>query len=110
VAAAVPIRLANSLVGPHVALDRGLTGDEVRTGHQRMGKPDPSWPNFSPPLDTGAVTVMTVAEEGLMVDSVAGHRTAVRRWAETVWRAWQPQRHQVVTLTQRLLQDLATSR
>lgn len=56
------------------------------------------------------MTIMTVAEDGPTVDSVAGHQTAVRRWAETVWRVWQPQRHHVVALTQRLQPDLATSR
>jgi hypothetical protein len=108
--AAPPIRLAYSLVGLHLAFECGLAGDQVRAAHQRMGKPDSSWPGFPQPLDVGVVTVMTVAEEGLMVDSVAGHQAAVRRWAEVVWQAWRPERDQVVGLTRRLLPDLATSR
>lgn len=108
--AAPPIRLAYSLVGLHLALECGLAGDQVRAAHQRRGKPDSSWPGFPQPLDVGVVTVMTVAKEGLRVDSVAEHEAAVRRWAEVVWQAWRPERDQVVGLTRRLLPDLATSR
>lgn len=79
-----PIRLAYSLVGLHLALERGLTGDEVRATHQRMGRPDASWPVFVPPSDLGPITVMTVAEEGLMVASEAGHAAATKRWAHEV--------------------------
>lgn len=105
-----PIRLAYSLVGLHLALERGLTGDEVRAAHQRMGKPESSWPSFQRVTDVGAVSVLTVAEEGLMIDSVAGHETAVQRWARTVWRAWSGEHDQVTDLTRRLLPDLASSR
>lgn len=34
--AAPPIRLAYSLVGLHLAVEPGLTGEEVRAAHQRM--------------------------------------------------------------------------
>lgn len=101
-----PIRLAYSLVGLHLALDRELSGDEVRAGHQRMGKPDPSWPDFLPPPDSWGSTVMTVAEQGLMAGSAAGHSNAVQRWAADVWRAWATQHGAVVALTAKLLPDL----
>lgn len=107
---APPIRLAYSLVGLHLALDCGLTGDEVRAAHQRMGKPNPSWPDFPPPPHAGAVTVMEVAREGLMVNAEAGHQAGVRRWADAVWIAWRPEHDRVVRLTRRLLPDLASSR
>jgi hypothetical protein len=41
-----PISVAYALVGLHLALDRGVSGPEVRAAHQRMGKPDPSWPRL----------------------------------------------------------------
>ena len=34
-----PISVAYALVGLHLALDRGLSGIEVRAAHQRMGNP-----------------------------------------------------------------------
>ena len=102
-----PIRSAYGLVGLCLALEHGLTGDDVRSAHQRMGKPDLTWPAFPPPRNLGSVTVMTVAEEGLMSSSESGHHTAVRRWAEKVWRAWWDEHAVVAALAHRLLPDLA---
>jgi len=50
-----------------------VPGVEVRNAHQRMGRPDVSWPRLPAPRRTGAVTVFDVAAAGAMVDSVAGH-------------------------------------
>jgi hypothetical protein len=98
-----PIGVAYALVGLHLALDRGLRGVEVRAAHQRMGKPDASWPRLEPPGHTGTVTVFDVAAAGTMVGSVSGHAEAVRRWAAAVWRAWAPRHATVAALTDRLL-------
>lgn len=101
-----PIRLAYSLVGLHLALERSLTGDEVRAAHQRMGKPDLSWPRFLPPEFADVPTVMTVAEEGVMIGSALGHGAAVQHWAQEVWQAWADQHDGVVYLARRLLPHL----
>jgi len=100
-----PIRLAFSLVGLHLALDLGHDGNQVRAAHSRMGKPDRTWPIFSLPVTVGPMTIMDVAEEGILHDSPAGHATAVRRWAQTVWSAWADQHGSVVALTCRLLPE-----
>jgi hypothetical protein len=97
-----PISVAYALVGLHLALDRGLSGIGVRAAHQRMGKPDPSWPRLPIPERVGALTVFDVAAAGAMVGSVAGHATAVRAWAAAVWQAFA--RHAAVAvLADRLL-------
>ena len=98
-----PINVAYALVGLHLALDRGVPGVEVRAAHQRMGKPDATWPRLPAPATTGEVTVLDVATAGVMVDSVAGHAGAVRAWAASVWRAWALQHAAVAALTDRLL-------
>jgi hypothetical protein len=98
-----PISVAYALVGLHLALDRGLSGREVRAAHQRMGKPDPSWPRLLTPERTGAMTVFDVAAAGAMVGSVAGHAEAVRAWAAAVWQAWAAQHATVAALADRLL-------
>lgn len=49
---------------------------------------------------------MTVAEEGLMNSSEAGHSAAVQRWAQEVWQAWRNARDVVAALTQRLLPEI----
>ena len=77
-----------------------MSGLEVRAAHQRMGKPDASWPRLFAPERTGTVTVFDVAA---MVGSVAGHAKAVRIWAGDVWQAWALQHAAVAALTDRLL-------
>jgi hypothetical protein len=98
-----PIGIAYALVGLHLALDRGVPGVEVRAAHQRMGKPDASWPRLPAPTSTVTVTVFDVAAAGAMVDSPAGHAEAVRSWAAAVWQAWALQHAAVAALTDRLL-------
>jgi len=83
--------VAAGMVGLHLALDRGVSGIEVRAAHQRMGKPDPSWPRLPAPERTGAMTVFDVAAAGAMVSSVTGHATAVRARAAAMWQAWAAQ-------------------
>ncbi len=102
---ALGIRVAYSLVGLFLALERGRDGLEVRRAHQRMGKPEPSWPSFDRPPSVGAITVLDVAEAGVRADSVAGHADAVGRWARSVWQAWSPQHQAAAALTERLLGD-----
>jgi hypothetical protein len=96
-----PIAVTYALVGLHLALDCGLSGREVRAAHQRMGKPDPSWPRLPTPERTGAMTVFDVAAAGAMVGSVAGHAKAVRAWAAGVWQAWAAEHATVAALADR---------
>jgi hypothetical protein len=98
-----PISVAYALVGLHLALDRGLSGRQVRAAHQRMGKPDRSWPRLARPQRTGAVTVFDVAAAGAMVGSPAGHATAVRAWAAAVWQAWAAEQATVAAFADRHL-------
>jgi hypothetical protein len=97
-----PIGVAYALVGLHLALDRGLPGVQVRAAHQRMGRPDASWPPLPAPAGRGAMTVFNVAAAGLMIGSVAGHAQAVRAWAASVWQAWSAQHVPVAALADRL--------
>ena len=100
---APPIAVAYALVGLHLALDRGVPGMQVRAVHQRMGRPDASWPRLPAPERRGALTVFDVAAAGAMAGSGAGHAQAVREWAASVWRAWAGEHAAVVALTDRLL-------
>jgi hypothetical protein len=93
------IRLAYSLVGLHLAIDLGRNGLEVREAHQRMGKPQPSWPRFSGPMAPAGVTVEDVAKAGFRTESVAGHARALTRWSEAVWSGWTAEHPAVAQLT-----------
>lgn len=97
-----PIRLAYSLVGLHLALERGISNTGVRTAHTLMGRPQPDWPPFAPAPPPAAVTVLEVAEAGARAESVHGHAAATTRWAEAVWESWAGQHPEVIALTGRL--------
>jgi Family of unknown function (DUF5946) len=91
--------VAYALVGLHLALDRGVPGVEVRAAHQRMGRPDASWPRLPAPRQRGELTVLDVAAAGAMVDPPVGHARAVRAWAAAVWQAWAAEHAAVAALT-----------
>jgi hypothetical protein len=93
------IRVAYSLVGLLLALERGFTGVQVRDLHQRMGKPAPGWPRFDPPPGAGWLTVEDVAIAGRRAGSVQGHADTVGRWARSVWAAWAARHDDVRGLT-----------
>ena len=95
------IRLAYSLVGLHLALDRGRSGLDVRLVHGGMGRPRPDWPAFDRPGPLGTRTILDVAVAGARADSVAGHAAALRDWAADVWAAWSHQHGAVQDLTAR---------
>jgi hypothetical protein len=97
-----PIRVAYSLVGLHLALDRKVSGAGVRAAHSMMGKPQPGWPDFDPPPPSPNITVLDVVDAGAHAGSVAGHAAAMLRWAGAVWLAWTSYHVAVVELTARL--------
>jgi hypothetical protein len=96
-----PIRVAYGLVGLHLALDRGVSGDGVRLAHSSMGRPGPGWPRFDG-APTAEVTVLDVAAAGADAGSIRGHAETLVRWARSVWSAWTPAHGPVAELTGRL--------
>ena len=96
------IRLPYSLVGLHLALDRGWTGIAVRALHGRMGKPRPDWPAFERPPFRGR-TILDVATAGARSGSLPGHEASVLAWAEDVWAAWSTEHDAVAALAARVL-------
>jgi hypothetical protein len=95
------IRIAYSLVGLYLALERGMNGLQVRKIHQSMGKPQPDWPRFPRPPSLGAVTILHVAKRGVQANSVEAHAQAVQEWAGSVWSAWSAQHDAVAALARR---------
>jgi hypothetical protein len=97
------IRVAYSLVGLHLALDRGWSGVAVRSAHQGMGRPQPSWPAFVRPPGSATQTVLDVALAGSRAGSIAGHASAVQHWAAGVWAEWAPRHAEVAALASRVV-------
>ena len=79
-----PIRIAFSLVGLYLAVEKGLTGKEVQNIHMDMGKEKREWPTFEVPEYLSDISVADVlhAEPGDERDGM------IRAWAASVWNAW----------------------
>jgi hypothetical protein len=97
------LRVAYSLVGLALALERGWSGTDVRTLHGRMGRPQPWWPDLIRPPSMGPLTVADVVEAGARAGSAEGHGRLVEAWARSVWAAWEMSQAAVRTLVDRLL-------
>lgn len=93
--------VAYSLVGLCLALERGYAGDEVRSIHARMGRPDPTWPSFPPPPRHASLTVADVVEAGARAGSPDGHEALVREWSASVWATWSERHPDIRALTDR---------
>jgi hypothetical protein len=96
------LRVAYSLAGLMLALERGWSGPEVRAFHQRMGRPEPWWPSFPRPAGAARLTVADVVAAGARAGSVDGHARLVQRWAGSVWDAWRDRHADVRALVDRL--------
>lgn len=81
-------RIAYSLAGLALAIERSWSGVEVRELHARMGPVQPSWPAPPPPREPAHLTVADVVAAGAWADSPEGHAEAVERWARAVWASW----------------------
>jgi hypothetical protein len=97
-----PIEVTSSLIGLHLALDRGLDGPGVSAIQRRIGQPQPWWPSFPAPGRPAPVTIVDVLREGADAGSVQGHVAALERWAQAVWQLWTPHHPDVRGLTERL--------
>ncbi len=88
-----PITLWFALVGLHLALDRGLTGPQVRDAHQYLSSRGGDWPRFAAPDSPGSLTAHDVPRD---LDGGALSAGLVA-WAEAVWQVWQPVHEAVAT-------------
>jgi hypothetical protein len=86
-----PISTAFSLIGLHLALEDGWTGDAVRAAHQFLAGRHTSWPAFHRPNDLGPLTVTHVRT----APTPEAHAERVQAWAASVWEAWKPEHQHV---------------
>lgn len=91
--------MAIHLSGLHLMLDRGIRPTRIPRRLQALAKAVTTWPHFTAPTDMGSLTVSDVA----LADSVEGHIISVKRWAESVWKAWSPHHAEVKHFVQRYL-------
>ncbi len=72
------------LSGLYLVLEQKLRPTAVPPKLQRLASIVDSWPHFTLPPMSGAITVCDVA----LSKSMADHIEAVKRWAALVWREW----------------------
>jgi hypothetical protein len=105
--AGTSLRVAYSLVGLCLALERDWNGSEVRDLHARMGRRQSWWPAWLPPASRASLTVADVVAAGSRGGSVEGHARLVVAWARAVWDTWEPDRPTIRGFTDRILDERA---
>jgi hypothetical protein len=94
-----PIVIVFGLIGLYLHLERNFTGRQVQQAHMRLVKRRKKWPPLTPPKDVGAITVSAVlaASPGRERDAM------IRKWCESVWKAWRDSRPQIRALLKKEL-------
>lgn len=89
-----PVRLAFSLIGLYLHLERGYDGREVQRVHKVLGDRTHDWPTFPLPDHRGTLTAIDVlqASEGDARDR------AIDEWCRTVWACYAATRPAVEAL------------
>lgn len=82
------------LSGLYLMLQQYASPPEVPSFHKQLARSIEEWPHFEPPSpqDDDRLTVFDVA----LAESVKEHIDRSRKWANQVWKAWDPY-HEVVT-------------
>lgn len=94
---AKPIRLAFSLVGLYLKIEKGFTGRQVQNAHRQLAERKQLWPPFVIPSERGAMTAVEVmsAPPGLERDK------AIDEWCTSIWNAYSANRDMVIDLLER---------
>jgi uncharacterized protein DUF5946 len=89
-----PITTAFALIGLFLFAERGFTGKEVQRAHMALARRYRTWPPFQPPPRRATLTVADV----LAVPPGEGRDAMLKRWAKSVWLAWQKDHARVAGL------------
>ncbi len=100
------IGVAFALIGLHLRLDLGWSGNAVRATHQYLAAHQRDWPKFDPPSARATLTVAHVSGSPTPLE----HASRVRAWAASVWEAWSPEHAAVREWAHRALDDGARAR
>lgn len=85
------IGTAFALIGLHLTLDIGWSGNAVRAAHQYLAAQPHEWPEFATPQTRAGLTIADVAGS----QTPQEHASRVRAWAASVWESWSAE-HQAV--------------
>jgi uncharacterized protein DUF5946 len=100
------IGVAFGLIGLHLALDEGWTGNAVRAAHQHLAPHHTDWPRFTAPAAPAPLTIAHVAGS----QTPQEHARRVRTWAASVWQAWSAEHGHVREWAKQTLTDAVRAR
>lgn len=92
--ASKPIATAFALIGLFLFAERGFSGREVQRAHMALARRQRAWPRFEPPRSRGTLTVADV----VAVPPGGGRDAMLKRWAKSVWLAWEKDHARVAEL------------
>ncbi len=82
-----PIRLAFSLIGLYLHIERGFTGREVQLAHMKLARKKQDWPVFAIPQHRGAVSAADV-----LAAPIGDRDSMIHEWCRSVWQSFAAQR------------------
>ena len=68
----------------HLVYEKGIKPSQVSKLHQRMAHKMAVYPEFTPPENTGPITVFDIATASDQFE----HEKRVKAWSEQLWNAW----------------------
>jgi hypothetical protein len=93
------ITVAYGLIGLYLALEKGYSGRQVQQAHMQIARVRKDWPQFDPPGQPAARTVMDV----LLARSDAERDAMIVKWMAAVWESWEDRQAWVRETTDDLL-------
>lgn len=96
-----PIGIAFALIGLYFAFEKGYSGRQVQHMHTLLARRSKTWPQFTPPRQMGALTILDVmqAQPGEQRDAI------LRQWGQSVWNAWGQEHARVKSLIASVMDD-----
>jgi len=72
------------LAGLYLVYEMGIKPSQVSKLHQRMAHKMKIYPEFTPPEETGKITVFDIA----MASDQVEHADLVEKWSKQLWNVW----------------------
>jgi len=87
-----PIKVAFSLAGLYLHVEKGFSGRQVQRAHMQIARVKRTWPAFVLPDDRGSLTVFDV----MAVPAGVRRDELIDAWSASVWRAFAASRSAVI--------------
>jgi hypothetical protein len=89
------------LVAMYLILEKGFPSDKTIEPMKRLIAKSPPWGWLDPPKPNGELTVADLVQ----LENVSDYEDGVERYAQSIWKAWQAHRVQVVNWANSAIQN-----